>query len=257
MIRVKNLVKEYGDVRAVDDVSFDIFPGQICAYLGPNGAGKSTTVKILTGVLKPSSGSAEVAHFQVSQDPVEVKRRIGYVPENAHLYPTLSVAEYLALIGTMHQMDRSEVAQRGQQMLEIFDIPKALNQRIGTLSKGMKQKVLITGAMIHDPEVLLLDEPLSGLDANATQSVKKIVREMAGRGKTILYCSHMLDIVERLCERVIILSQGRIITNDEPATVVKQTKSGSLEEAFRKLTGGTDPDQKATDFANVVREKRE
>lgn len=255
MISVKNLQKEYGDSVAVRNVSFDVIPGQICAYLGPNGAGKSTTVKVLTGVLQPSSGSAVVAGFNVQDDPIEVKRRIGYVPENANLYPTLSVAEYFALVGTFHQLEPATVAERGQRMLELFDIPKALNQRISTLSKGMKQKVLITGALIHDPEVLLFDEPLSGLDANATQSVKKIVREVADRGKTVLYCSHMLDIVERLCDRVIILNSGEMVANETPSELIKQTKSDSLEQAFRKLTGGDDLEKKASDFADVVRSK--
>ena len=255
MISVKNLQKEYGDNIAVRNVSFDVVPGQICAYLGPNGAGKSTTVKILTGVLRPSSGSAVIADFNVQNDPIEVKRRIGYVPENANLYPTLSVAEYFALVGTFHQLEPATVAERGQGMLELFDIPKALNQRISTLSKGMKQKVLITGALIHDPDVLLFDEPLSGLDANATQSVKKIVREVADRGKTVLYCSHMLDIVERLCDRVIILNSGEMVANDTPSELIKQTKSESLEHAFRKLTGGDDLEKKASDFADVVRSK--
>lgn len=253
MISVKKLSKEYGDHAAVREVSFDVIPGQICAYLGPNGAGKSTTVKILTGVLRPSAGNVVVAGFDVQEEPIEVKRRIGYVPENANLYPTLSVAEYFALVGTFHHLPPEEVAERGQRMLQLFDIPKALNQRISTLSKGMKQKVLITGALLHDPEVLLFDEPLSGLDANATQSVKKIVREMADRGKTVLYCSHMLDIVERLCDRVIILNRGQMVANETPKELIKQTKTESLEHAFRKLTGGDDLDQKASDFADAVR----
>lgn len=255
MIAVKKLSKEYGDQLALAQVSFEVSPGEICAYLGPNGAGKSTTVKILTGVMRPTDGSALVAGFDVQSDPVEVKRRIGYVPENAHLYQTLSVAEYFALVGTFHQIAPSDVDERGRKMMELFEIPKAINKRISTLSKGMRQKVLISGALIHDPEVLLFDEPLSGLDANATQSVKQLIREMADRGKTVLYCSHMLDIVERLCDRVVILDHGKIIASDSPGTVIQQSGANSLEEAFRKLTGNSDIDQRASQFADAVRNK--
>lgn len=253
MISVKNLVKEYGDLTALGGVTFDVAPGNICAYLGPNGAGKSTTVKILTGVMPPSAGSAQICGFDVQDDPIAVKRRIGYVPENAHLYPTLSVSEYFALVGTFHQIQPDDIAERGSRMLELFDIAKAQNQRISTLSKGMRQKVLITGALIHDPDVLLFDEPLSGLDANATQTVKEIVREMANRGKTVLYCSHMLDVVERLCDRVIILTAGKVVVDNPPGDVIRDAKTETLEQAFRKLTGGKDFDRKASEFADVVK----
>ena len=253
MISVQKLSKEYGGLCALNNVSFDVMPGTICAYLGPNGAGKSTTVKILTGVLPPTTGRATVARFSVQDEPLEVKRRIGYVPENANLYPTLSVNEYFALIGTFHQIPAENIAERGQRMLELFDIPKTGNQQISTLSKGMRQKVLITGALIHDPDVLLFDEPLSGLDAHAAQTVKDIVREMASRGKTVLYCSHMLDIVERLCNRVIILHHGQIVSEGGPGEILKDTKSSSLEQAFRKLTGGIGGEERASAFADTVR----
>ncbi|MEL6109461.1 MAG: ABC transporter ATP-binding protein [Planctomycetota bacterium] len=256
MIAATDLTKEYGDNQALAGVSFDVAPGTICAYLGPNGAGKSTTVKILTGVMRPTSGRAVVAGFDVQESPVEVKRRIGYVPENAHLYMTLSVAEYFALVGTFHRIAPASVDERGRKMLELFDIPKALNKRIGSLSKGQKQKVLISGALIHDPEVLIFDEPLSGLDANATQAVKQIVREMADRRKTVFYCSHMLDVVERLCDRVIVIDQGTMIANDTPAGLIERASAASLEEAFRRLTGGDNMEQRASEFADAVRTKR-
>ena len=141
-------------------------------------------------------------------------------------------------------------------MLELFDIPKALNKRIRSLSKGMKQKVLISGALIHDPEVLIFDEPLSGLDANATQAVKQILREMADRQKTVFYCSHMLDVVERLCDRVIVIDHGKMIANETPVDLISQTGSRSLEEAFRNLTGGENMEQRASDFADAVKTQR-
>lgn len=255
MITVEKLTKSYGDVAALKGVSFDVAPGSICAYLGPNGAGKSTTVKILTGVMIPSEGHARICGIDVQDDPVAVKQRIGYVPEVAHLYPTLSVSEYLSLVGTFHRLPPDQIAERAANTLELFDIPKALNQRIGTLSKGMRQKVLITGALIHDPDVLLFDEPLSGLDANATQTVKDLVREMANRGKTIFYCSHLLDVVERLCDRVIVLQSGSIITDGQPQEIIKQTGTSTLDEAFRRLTGNTSASRTAAELADAIQKK--
>jgi len=255
MIQVDGLQKQYGDQDVLNGISFQVFPGEICAFLGPNGAGKSTTVKILTGTLNPTAGKVCVGGFDVSLEPIEVKKRIGYVPENAYLYSTLSVQEYLALVGTFHKIPSATIAERSNKMLELFEISAAMNQRIGTLSKGMRQKVLITGALIHDPEVLLFDEPLSGLDANATQVVKEVITEMASRGKTILYCSHLLDIVERLCSRAIVIAGGKIIAGGTPKEVMKLTGTETLERAFQHLTGGHDHQQEVAAIADVVSRK--
>ena len=254
MIVVEHLVKVYGSVEALRSISFSVPAGQVCGYLGPNGAGKSTTVRILTGVLAPSSGTARVAGFDVTDQPLEVKKRIGYVPETGAVYSTLSVHEYLTLVGALHHMAPSDIAERARQMLHLFKIHDSANQRLDTLSKGMRQKVVISAALLHDPEVLLFDEPLSGLDANAAHAIKEIVRGLAERGKTVLYCSHMLDIVERLCERVIILDRGAIVADGATADLISASspQRQTLESVFRSLTGGRDEQEIAAAFVDVV-----
>ena len=240
MINVQRLTKTYGETEALCDVSFTVPAGQVCGYLGPNGAGKSTTVKILTGTLRPTSGKATVAGFDVLQEPLEVKRRIGYVPETGTVYSTLSANEYLALVGALHEMEPAEVAERTARMLELFQIKDAADRRLDTLSKGMRQKVVISAALLHDPEIVLFDEPLSGLDANAAWMIKDIVRGLADRGKTVLYCSHILDVVERLCERVIILDRGRVVADGMTSELLSSSKRGTLETLFRSLTASED-----------------
>ena len=240
MINVHRLTKTYGETQALGGVSFTVPAGQVCGYLGPNGAGKSTTVKILTGTLRQTSGSATVAGFDVSQEPLEVKRRIGYVPETGTVYSTLSANEYLALCGALHEMEPAEVAERTARMLELFQIADAADRRLDTLSKGMRQKVVISAALLHDPEVVLFDEPLSGLDANAAWMIKDIVRGLADRGKTVLYCSHILDVVERLCERVIILDRGRVVADGLTSQLLSSPERGTLETLFRSLTAPED-----------------
>lgn len=242
MIRVENLTKTYGTTDALRSVSFDIPAGQVCGYLGPNGAGKSTTVKILTGLLRPTSGTATVAGFDVAAAPLEVKRRIGYVPETGTVYPTLSPNEHLALVGALHDLDPAVVAERGRRMLESFGIADAADRRLDTLSKGQRQKVVISAALLSDPDVVLFDEPLSGLDANAARAIRDIVRGLADRGKTILYCSHVLDVVERLCERVIILDKGQVVADGPTAELIKDSGRGTLEKVFSALTSSEDDD---------------
>lgn len=255
MIRVQELSKSFDDKAALQSVSFEIPAGQVCGYLGPNGAGKSTTVKILTGTLRPTSGTAEVAGFNVAEQPLEVKRRIGYVPETGQMYQTLSVVEYLTLVGTLHHMDPSEIDRRATQMLQLFCIGDAINHRIDTLSKGMRQKVVLSAALIHDPDVLLFDEPLSGLDANAARTVKEVVRGLADRGKAVLYCSHVLDVVERLCDRVIILDQGKMVADGSPQELMSATHRQTLETVFRALTSREDQEAVAGQIVDVVSQK--
>jgi len=255
MIRVEELTKVYGEQTALDAVSFDIPAGQICGYLGPNGAGKSTTVRMLTGVLRPTSGQAVVAGFDVTEEPLEVKKRIGYVPETGAIYQTLSVNEYLALVGALHHLEPSEIDERGRRMLQLFAIADSANSRIDTLSKGMRQKVVISAALLHDPDVLLLDEPLSGLDANAARTIKEVIRGLADRGKTVLYCSHMLDIVERLCDRVIILDRGKMVADGTPGELMNSAQRETLETVFRSLTSSEDQAEIAEAFVDAVSTK--
>ncbi|MFN0055640.1 MAG: ABC transporter ATP-binding protein [Planctomycetales bacterium] len=253
MIRACQLGKRYGDKLALEGVSFEIAAGEVCGYLGPNGAGKSTTVKILTGTLAPTSGQASIGGFDVVTQPLEVKRRIGYVPETGAVYQTLSVEEYLALVGALHHLGPAEIADRGNRMLSLFGIAAAAQQRIDTLSKGMRQKVVIISALLHDPDVLLFDEPLSGLDANAALTIKDLVRGLADQGKAILYCSHVLDVVERLCDRVIILHEGRIVADGAPLDLMAGSQRQSLEHVFRELTSNQDQQQVGAALLDAVR----
>lgn len=256
MIQVKDLTKTYSETAALRSVSFTVPTGQVCGYLGPNGAGKSTTVKILTGVLRPTSGVATVAGFDVAHESLEVKRRIGYVPETGSVYSTLSANEYLALVGALHDMENEEVAERSARMLEMFQIRDVSDRRLDTLSKGMRQKVVIAAALLHDPEVVLFDEPLSGLDANAALMIKDIVRGLADRGKTVLYCSHILDVVERLCERVIILDKGKIVADGMTSELLSTSKRGTLETLFRSLTVSADHQELVGAFLGTINSGR-
>ncbi|MEL6182150.1 MAG: ABC transporter ATP-binding protein [Myxococcota bacterium] len=239
MIRVTELVKRYDQTEALRGISFSVAPGQICGYLGPNGAGKSTTVQILTGVLKPTSGQAECAGFDVVAQPLEVKRRIGYVPENAAVFSTLTVQEHLNFIGALHHMPAPVLRERCGWLLELFGIASLGGRRLDTLSKGQRQRVILSAAFLPDPEVLILDEPMTGLDAHGALSLKEAVASLARKGRTVLYCSHILEVVERLCDRLVIIDQGQIVADGNTQDLLSGSGS-SLEALFRQLTGSTE-----------------
>lgn len=240
MIETENLTRSYGDRVALYPLSIQVAAGEILGFLGPNGAGKSTTVKLLTGMIKPSGGRARVAGFDVATDPIEVKRRIGYVPESAALYESLTAREFLDVIGSLYHQPTETAHQRIEDLLDRFGLADAKDQRLSEFSKGMKQKVLIASALMHRPDVLFLDEPLTGLDANAALVVKELIRSLAAQGRTIFFCSHVLEVVERVCSRIIIINNGRAITDGTPAQIASQAGARSLEEAFVALTGTRD-----------------
>jgi ABC-2 type transport system ATP-binding protein len=252
VIRTERLSRRYGDKRAVVDLSLSVEPGEILGFLGPNGAGKSTTVKILTGMIRPTGGRAVVAGFDVVEQPIEVKRRIGYVPEAAALYEGLSAAEYLELIACLHHIDRDTADARGRELLELFGLDRDRNRRLQELSKGMRQKVLIAAALIHRPDVLFLDEPLDGLDANAAMIVKEVLKRLAAQGRTILFCSHILDVVERICSRIVIIDNGREIANGTAEEIRAAAAAPTLEDAFSRLTGVRDIQRVASDFVAAL-----
>lgn len=256
MIEVSELTKRFEDNTAVDAVSFSIQPGEITGYLGPNGAGKSTTVRMLTGMLKPDSGRVTICGFDMAEQPLEVKRRIGYVPESAEMYPTLTTNEFLSLVSELHDLDPSAARERIGDLLEAFGVAEAANRQIGQLSKGMRQKVLLTSALIHNPEVLLLDEPLNGLDVNSVLTFRRILEGLAERGTTVLYCSHILDVVERLCQRVVVIDAGKIIADSPTKKLVEQSKGGTLEAVFRDLTKHTEDDPEVIDFLSALDGKK-
>jgi ABC-2 type transport system ATP-binding protein len=240
MILAEGLTRTFGDKLALSDLDLRVEPGEILGFLGPNGAGKSTTVKILTGMIRPTSGRAQVAGFDVMEHPLEVKRRIGYVPESGAMYDNLSAAEYLELVACLHHIAPTAAASRIDELLDLFDLTDVKNQRVTEYSKGMKQKVVLAAALIHRPDVLFLDEPLSGLDANAALIVKELLRRLAAQHKTILFCSHILEVVERVCTRIVIINGGRKIIEGSAQDISKATGTGTLEAAFNTLTGVRD-----------------
>lgn len=240
MIKFENLSKKFGDKLAVDNINLEVRPGEILGFLGPNGAGKTTTVKLSTGMLIPTSGKAMVAGFDISKEPIEVKKRIGYVPETGALFESLSAWEYLELMTELHHMDRSLAQRKIDEFLTIFGLADEKDHHLSSFSKGMKQKVLLAAAFLHNPEVLFLDEPLNGLDANTALIIKELLKKMAAQGKTIMFCSHILEVVERICTRIAIIHSGRIVADGSPAEILRETSKPTLEEAFAKLTGGHD-----------------
>jgi len=249
LIDLQNLTRTFGDLVAVDDVSFRVPAGQICGYLGPNGAGKTTTVKMLTGMIRPTAGTAVVADHDILTDSLEVKRRIGYVPESGAVYQSLTPFEYLRFVGQLYGMDDESLSRRIEEFCGFFQISDHVHQRMTEFSKGMKQKVVIASAMIHNPQVIFLDEPLNGLDANAAASLKELLRNLADDGRTIFYCSHILEVVESLCDRVVILDKGTVVADGSVGDLKEMTKRSSLEGVFRKLTHAEDLGELAKAFS--------
>jgi ABC-2 type transport system ATP-binding protein len=239
-IELRGLTKTFGRRDVLSGVNLVVQPGTVFGYLGPNGAGKSTTVKILCGMLADFGGEAWVAGVDVRREPMEVKRRIGYVPENAALYDALTVTELLRFVGRLHDLDDRLVRRRGMALLEAFDLGARAHSRLGALSKGMRQKVLFTTALLHDPALLFLDEPLSGLDVQSVLLVKELIRLLADRGRTLFYCSHVMDVVERVCDRIAILSAGAIVADGTFEELRRRSDEARLEAIFAELTGSAD-----------------
>ena len=247
-LKTEGRSRAYGGTWALYGLDLEVARGEILGFLGPNGAGKSTTVKILTGMIKPTQGRAFVAGVDVVADPIAVKRRIGYVPESSALYESLTAREYLELVACLYHEPRDAARQRIDELLERFDLAAARDRRLSEYSKGMKQKVLIAAALMHRPDVLFLDEPLTGLDANAALVVKELIRGLAAQGRTIFFCSHVLEVVERVCTRIVIIDRGMAIADGTAASIAERTATTSLESAFVRLTGHRDTAQATQDL---------
>ncbi len=252
VIAVEGLKKSYdGKNFVLKGIDLSIDSGQIIGYIGPNGAGKTTTVKILIGMMPEYSGRVSVLGVDMTENPVEVKKHIGYVPETAALYETLTPSEYLRFLGQIYAIPENEVSRRSREMLALFGLEEHVNSRLNSFSKGMKQKVLIIAGMMHDPDILFLDEPLSGLDANTALVIKEILSQLAARGKTIFYCSHVMDVVERICHRIIIIDKGSIIADGRFDELQAMSKGESLERIFTQLTGSGGHAQLAGKFISA------
>src|SRR5215467_9798809 len=236
MVEVDRLVFSYGATEVLHEISFSLQRGEIVGLLGPNGAGKSTTIKILAGILSPTRGRVMVAGQSLPDQAVELKERIGYVPESATLFETLSGQEFLELLGRLQEVPEDTLQSRIRNTLERFDLAKDRLRRLEGYSKGMKQKILLAAALIHNPQIILMDEPLSGLDVNAAIMVKDLIAALAAEGKTILYSSHVLDVVERICDRVLIIQQGNLIADGSLESLKTSTQRSTLEDVFRQLT---------------------
>ena len=235
-LEVRHLTKRFNGIPAVDDVSFTIEPGEILGYVGPNGAGKSTTVKMLIGLLAPSEGKIFHGGRSVGDDLPAFQERVGYVPEEPNLYPFLSGREYLLLTGRLRGIERGVLDHKIDTFLRLLSLFDDGDAPVSSYSKGMRQKILLTAALLHDPEVLILDEPLSGLDANTMIAVRELLLSLAARGKIILYCSHVLDAMEKVCARVLILRKGRVVAYDTIERLREQMDQTSLEGVFTRFT---------------------
>lgn len=252
MLEVRLLTKFYSGIPVVDHVSFSIQPGQILGYLGPNGAGKSTTVKMLTGLIEPSSGRITFHGQDVREDLPGFQRRIGYVPEEPHLYPHLSGREYLQLVGRLRGLKRRVLEPRMDELVRLFGLWEDRHSPLASYSKGMRQKILLSAALLHDPELLILDEPFSGLDVNAAMILRSLLKALAGRNKMVLYSSHVLEVVEKVCDTVLILRKGQVVAHDSVARLRELMSESSLEGVFSQLTQPEDTDVIAHRILAVV-----
>lgn len=246
MIEALELVKTYpNNCRALNGVSFKIEAGEVCGYLGANGAGKSTTIRILTGMLSADSGNAVIGGINVFERPQEAKKIIGYVPESGALFQSLSPYDFLEFVCRMYGLEKNVYDRRIYELLEMFELKNEVNTPIAMFSKGMSQKVLIISSLIHNPDVIFWDEPLGGIDYKTTALIADIVKDLSARGKTFFYSTHILDMMEKICSRVIILNEGKIVYND----IISDGKQrDTIEETYRKFVDTGTSSQKAAEI---------
>lgn len=252
IISIKDLKMNYGSKEVLKGINLEAYAGQIIGYIGPNGAGKSTTVKILLGIIENYQGEVRIFGEDISNGSVEYKKRIGYVPETAEIYDSLTAYEYLTFIGEIYGMKLEESNQKAEKLLELFGMKEVYHSRITSFSKGMRQKILIIASLLHNPDILFLDEPLSGLDANSVMIFKEILTELAKEGKTIFYSSHIMEVVEKISSRIILLNHGEIAADGSFEELKKKNKEGSLEDIFNQLTGFNQHKDIASKFVDIL-----
>ncbi len=252
MLQIQSLSKRYQGLPAVDSVSFSILPGEIVGYLGPNGAGKSTTVKMIIGLVEPSEGRILYRGHSIIEDPHGFQRRLGYVPEEPNLYPYLSGREYLQLSGRLRGMPRAALEAKMDEFLRLFGLWADRHCPLSSYSKGMRQKILLSAALMANPEGLILDEPLSGLDVATALVLRELLVALAARGRIVFYSSHVLEVVEKICSRVLILRKGRVVADDSVARLREHLHEASLEGVFAQLTREEDPAIVAGKLLEVV-----
>lgn len=253
MLEVCRLYKTYSAVSVLNGVSFTLEPGQVTGYLGPNGAGKSTTAKILTGLVQPSEGRVLWKGKDIRRCLVEYKARLGYVPEEPLVYPFLTGREYLQLVGRLRGIQEKVLDEKIAALLNLFSLDRFRHSVLSSYSKGMQQKVLLAAALLHDPDLLILDEPLSGLDVTSSLIVRHLIHTLAREGKVILFSSHILEVVEKICTRVMILCRGSLVADDSAERLRELMHLGSLEDVFSQLVIREDTDRIARDIVDVMK----
>ena len=252
MLELTGVTKYFGALAAVRNVNFTARPGEVLGYLGPNGSGKSTTVKMVTGLLTPSSGMVTYRGRDIQQELLQHRRRIGYVPEAPELYTYLTGPEYLTLVGRLRQIDAMVLDEKIDRFLRLWNIYDDRYASLSTYSKGMKQKILLSAALLHDPEIIILDEPSSGLDVGSTLVLKELIRELAASGKIVLYSSHVLELVEQVCSSVVILRGGSIVASDRIERLRELMEQPSLERVFTQLAVQQDVGQVAQNLVEAM-----
>ncbi len=251
ILTIKNLYAGYGQVQVLKDINFSLYAGEIVAYIGANGAGKSTTIKSILGITD-YTGDIIIEGEIISKDKPAYKAKIGYVPEITNFYENLTAEEFLNFTGQMFDLDEHLLEQRIKTMTAVFGIDNKLSSPINSYSKGMKQKLLIIASMLHNPDILIFDEPINGMDANSVAIFKTIMLELIKRNKAILYCSHLMDIVEKISSRIVLIDKGQIIADDSFANLAESEHSQTLENLFNKMTGFDATEEKARQFVNAI-----
>lgn len=252
MLELRHVSKRFAAALAVDDVSFNAPLGEITGYLGPNGSGKSTTMKMITGLIEMTSGEILYGGRPIQEDPLAWKQRMGYVPEEPYLYGHLTGLEFLIMVGQLRDLPAKHTADRIEGLLALLSLHDARHSPISSYSKGMRQKVLLIAALLHDPELLLLDEPFSGLDVGSALVLRSLMQELAGRGKVVLFSSHELETVERVCSRVVILHRGKVVADDSIAHLRTLMALPTLEEIFSQLAVEQDTVALSRQIADLV-----
>lgn len=253
VISLSNVTMDYSSTRVLKGIDLDVYRGQIIGYIGPNGAGKSTTVKIMLGLVEGYRGHVEIFGEDIANGGVDYKKRIGYVPENADIYDNLTAFEYVTFMAELYGVENDVAAEKAERLLEEFGLADVIHSRISSFSKGMRQKVLIISSILHDPDILFFDEPLSGVDANSVMIIKDLMAHLAAAGKTIFYSSHIMDVVEKISNRIVLLVDGQIAADGSFAELKEQNKEGSLEDIFNQLTGFHQHEQSAEGITAIVR----
>lgn len=236
MLELRELTRFYGAIPAIRGVAASLAPGDVLGLLGPNGSGKSTTVKMLVGLLEPTSGAVLFEGVNIADDLTGFKARVGYVPEEAHLYTFFTPPEYLEFVGRLRGLDDRTLTRRIDEFLRLFNLESARYQPITACSKGMRQKVLISAALLHDPDILVLDEPCSGLDVSTTMALRELIQRLSARGKIVIYSSHVMDMVEKVSTRVLIVHRSRVVADNSVSALRDLLSLPSLEAVFAELT---------------------